>query len=144
MGLRGSVREFLAGLAIAGLGFAAAPSFAAPPANLGAILTLPAAPSGVQTPEQALAQDAAEYARLYGVDQDEAVRRLRAQAETVAETDRLQDLYRNRLAGISIEHWPTYRIVVLLTGTKPVRQRTVRAGGMAVTIVFRTFASDTL
>ncbi|MEO9131103.1 MAG: hypothetical protein ABI240_07845, partial [Sphingomonas sp.] len=70
----------------------------------------------IQGADEALAQDAGEYARLYAVPIDEAKRRLRAQEESVATTDRLQDLYGDRLAGLYIEHRPAYRIVVLLTG----------------------------
>ena len=44
-----------------------------------------------------------------------------------------------RLAGISIEHSPEYRIVVLLTGTEPVADRS--ASG--VPIVFHTGAKTT-
>jgi streptogrisin C len=94
----------------------------------------------VQTPAEALAQDAAEYARLYDVPLDQAVRRLRAQQESVAATDRIQASYRDRLAGIFIEHRPDYRMIVLLTGDEPVAGTSVNAGGMTVPIEFRTGA----
>ncbi|HEX4736643.1 MAG TPA: hypothetical protein VH331_03675 [Allosphingosinicella sp.] len=97
----------------------------------------------VQSADEALTQDAAEYARQHNVAPDEAVRRLRAQDETVAETDRLAARFAKRLAGISIEDAPDYRIVVLLTGSKPVPDEVVQAGGMAVPIVFRTGAPAT-
>lgn len=97
----------------------------------------------VQTAEEALTQDAGEYARRYGVALDDAVRRLRAQAESVAITDRLQTLYQDRLAGISIEHRPGFRIVVYLTGSQPVPDEQMIAGGMIVPIVFRTGAKAT-
>ncbi|MDB5694030.1 MAG: hypothetical protein JWO81_3093 [Alphaproteobacteria bacterium] len=97
----------------------------------------------VQSPAEALAQDAAEYARQYEVPLDEAVRRLRAQEASVAATDRLQSLYRDRLAGIFIEHRPDYRIVVLLTGSEPVADTSVVAGGMSVPVAFRTGAPAT-
>ena len=97
----------------------------------------------VQSAADALAQDAAEYARQHDVPMDEAVRRLRAQEETVPETDRLAARYAKRLAGISIEDAPDYRIVVLLTGSKPVPDENVEAGGMVVPIVFRTGAPAT-
>lgn len=106
-------------------------------------LAVPAAaqgPAGVQTAPEALAQDAAEYARHYGVAPDEAERRLRAQEATVPITDRIEAQYRDRLAGISIEHRPDYRILVYLTGTEPVPEQRVTAGGMSVPIVFRTGA----
>lgn len=97
----------------------------------------------VQTPFEALAQDAGEYARAKGVSLEEAMRRLRAQEESVATTDRLRETHKDRLAGISIEHSPDYRIVVLLTGSDPVPDRTIVAGGMNVPIVFRTGAGAT-
>ncbi|HWH17800.1 MAG TPA: hypothetical protein VNT77_05610 [Allosphingosinicella sp.] len=61
----------------------------------------------VQSEIEALAQDAAEYARANGVSLTEGMRRLRAQEESVAATDRIRDTYRDRLAGISIEHHPS-------------------------------------
>ena len=70
----------------------------------------------IQSPEEALTQDAAEYARRRSVSLDEAKRRLRAQEDSVIVTDRLRTALGNRLAGISIEHHPQYRIRVLLTG----------------------------
>jgi hypothetical protein len=97
----------------------------------------------VQSPAEALAQDAAEYARLNGVSAEEAERRLRALDESVAATDRLQRTYRKRLAGLSIEHRPELRIVVLLTGRKPVRDQVVRTGALDVPVVFHTDAPAT-
>lgn len=108
---------------------------AAPPAAAQSLL--------VQSHEAAVAQDAAEYARHYGVPLDEAIRRLRAQEESVAATDRIAEAYRDRLAGISIEHRPGYRILVYLTGDAPVPEQRIQAGGMAVPIVFRTGAKAT-
>ena len=103
----------------------------------------PRPPLLVLTPAQALAEDAREYARDYGVPPEEAVMRLKAQEETVAATNRLQEKYRKRLAGISIDHSPEYRIVVLLTGKKRVPDETLNVGAMTVPIVFRTGASAT-
>jgi hypothetical protein len=110
---------------------------AAPPAQV-----VPAA-LPVQTPADALAQDAAEYARQNAVPLDEALFRLRAQQETVATTDRLALLYKDRLAGISIEHHPEYRIVVLLTGDQPVADEAVVAAGRTIAITFHTGAPAT-
>ncbi|WP_193378571.1 hypothetical protein [Sphingomonas sp. Mn802worker] len=96
-----------------------------------------------QSADAAITQDAGEYARLYGVPLTEARARLIAQEETVPVTDRLAIELADRLAGISIEHRPAYRIVVLLTGDAPVPDRSIVAGGIAVPIVFRTGASAT-
>ncbi|HEY0114908.1 MAG TPA: hypothetical protein VGB54_04230, partial [Allosphingosinicella sp.] len=97
----------------------------------------------VQTQEEALAQDAGEYARNLGVSVDEATRRLRAQAASVAATDRIARAHADRLAGIAVEHRPEHRIVVLLTGDDPVAGEVVAAGGATVPIVFRTGARAT-
>ena len=84
----------------------------------------------LQTAADALSQDAAEYAQPFAVPQAEAERRLRALAESVAATDRIGDVYRDRLAGISIEHRPTLRIIVYLTGDAAVPGQDLPVGGM--------------
>ena len=80
-----------------------------------------------------------QYAARFGVAPAEALRRLRAQQATVAATDAIHGEFAPRLAGIAIEHQPEYRIVVLLTGSEPVADRS--AAG--VPIVFRTGAKAT-
>ncbi|MGY4396684.1 streptogrisin C [Sphingomonas sp. UYAg733] len=103
----------------------------------------PPAPAIMETPADAIARDAAEYAKQFGVPVAEAVRRLTAQEESVAATDRIEEMYRDRLAGIAIEHKPAYRILVYLTGDVPVAAMGVRAGGTTVPIIFRTGAKVT-
>jgi streptogrisin C len=98
-----------------------------------------AAAQPVQTQAEALADDAEQYTAQFGVTADEALRRLKAQQESVAVTDAIAREFADRLAGISIEHSPEYRIVVLLTGTQSVADRS--AAG--VQIVFRTGAKAT-
>ena len=93
----------------------------------------------VKTQAEALADDAAQYAAHYGVTGDEALRRLKAQQASVAATDAIAREFADRLAGISIDHKPEYRIVVLLTGDQPVADRS--AAG--VPVVFRTGAKAT-
>jgi hypothetical protein len=105
-------------------------------------LAVPAAAQPAPKPlsqTQALAEDAAQYAAQFGVRADEALRRLQAQQASAPTTDAIRAEFAARLAGISIEHVPQYRIVVLLTGTDPVSDRT--ADG--VPIVFRTGAKAT-
>ena len=93
----------------------------------------------VDTRDQALRNDAAQYAAQFRVPVDEALRRLKAQQDSVAATDAIGREFADRLAGISIEYSPDYRIVVLLTGSEPVPDRTA-AGGP---IVFRPGAKAT-
>lgn len=108
-----------------------------------ALLVLTSSTSGlgqsVQTQAEALADDAVQYAAQFGVMPDEALRRLKAQQASVDVTDAIGREFRDRLAGISIEQGPDYRIVVLLTGSEPVPERNV-AG---VPIIFRTGAKAT-
>ena len=102
-------------------------------------LSAAAAAQPVETREEALAEDAVLYAGEFRVPADEALRRLKAQQSSAAVTDAIAAEFASRLAGISIEHAPDYRIVVLLTGSEPVADRS--AGG--VPIVFRTGARAT-
>ena len=80
-----------------------------------------------------------QYAAHFAVAPDEALRRLRAQQASVVATDAIRGEFESRLAGISIEHEPQYRIVVLLTGSDPIAERS--AAG--VPIVFKTGARAT-
>ena len=93
-----------------------------------------AAAQKVQMRAESVAEDAEQYAAQFRVSPEEAVRRLRAQQESVAATDAIAREFAGRLAGISIEHSPEYRIAVLLTGPDGVADR-MAAG---VPIVFRT------
>lgn len=97
----------------------------------------------VQGEQEALRQDAGKYAVRHAVPLDEAERRLRAQQETVAVTDRIAAVLGHRLAGMSVEHEPQYRIVVLLTGNAPVANQAALAAGSPVPVVFQTGASAT-
>jgi hypothetical protein len=100
---------------------------------------MPSHAQAVQTQAEAVREDAEQYAAQFGVTPDEAVRRLKAQQDSVPATDAIAREFADRLAGISIEHSPEYRIVVLLTGNEPVADR--NAAG--VPIVFRSGARAT-
>ena len=93
----------------------------------------------VQSRDQALTEDAIQYAAQFGVSPVEGLRRLKAQQESAAATDAITREFAGRLAGIAVEHAPQYRIVVLLTGLTEVADRS--AGG--VPIIFRTGAKAT-
>ncbi len=97
----------------------------------------------VQTSAEALAQDAASYARRYGMTVEAAVPRLRALQASAAVTDEIRQTYRERLVGVSIDHAPVFRLVVLLTGTAPVADTSIMVDGLVVPIVFRTGAPTT-
>ena len=102
-----------------------------------ATLLSTAAHAQTETPEAALQRDAATWAAVAGLPVDEAARHLRAQAETIAVTDAIAAEFRDRLAGIAVEHRPGYLIRVLLTGAEQVPDRRTRAGDMDVAIEFR-------
>lgn len=93
----------------------------------------------VQTPTQALREDAIQYAAQFAVSPDEALRRLQAQQATIVTTDAIRAEFQSRLAGISIEHSPEYRIIVLLTGSQLVANRSA----FGVPIIFKTGAKVT-
>lgn len=97
----------------------------------------------IQTRSTAIAQDAEEYARRYGVSPAEAVRRLDAQHDSVPTIDAIADRYRDRLAGVSIQHRPDYRFIVYLTGDQPIPPTWITAGATQVRVQFRTGAKAT-
>jgi hypothetical protein len=105
------------------------------------LIALSAAASAqqVQTQAESLTEDAVQYAAQFGVTPDEALRRLREQRDSVAATDLIAREFADRLAGISIEHSPDYRIVVLLTGSQPV----IGQSYSGVPVVFKTGAKAT-
>lgn len=104
-----------------------------------ALITPAAAAQPVQTRQEALAEDAAQYAAWFGVSLGEALRRLKAQQASVPATDSIAREFAGRLAGMTVDNGPDYRIVVLLTGDEPIAERS--ADG--VRIVFRTGAKAT-
>jgi hypothetical protein len=63
--------------------------------------------------------------------------------QSVAATDRLRIIHGARLAGISVQHRPDFRIIVLLAGDEPVPAEQIRAGGLDVPVEFRTGAPAT-
>jgi hypothetical protein len=104
-----------------------------------AFITAGAVAQPLKTQAEALADDAAQYAAHYGVTGDEALRQLKAQQASVVATDAIAREFAPRLAGISIEHSPKYRIIVLLTGDVPVADR----DASGVPVIFRTGAKAT-
>ncbi len=111
------------------------------------LMTVPsaalAADPSLQTASEALAQDAATIAPKLGITPEQALLQLQAQEATVPVTERLRVDYRSRLAGLIVQHSPSMRIVVLLTGTQAPASFSVDAAGLAVPIEFRTGAMAT-
>ena len=111
------------------------------PALLACLAT--AAQAQVETSEAALARDAATWGAVAGLAPAEAAAQLLAQRATIAATDALTIEFRDRLAGVAVEHRPALRIIVLLTGNAPVADRRALAAGLEVPIEFRTGALAT-
>ncbi|MFD1788332.1 hypothetical protein ACFSC3_12195 [Sphingomonas floccifaciens] len=107
------------------------------------LVSISPAAAQVQSSVDPMAHDAAAVAERLDLTPVEALRHLRLQAASVAETDAIADRYADRLAGIAIEHRPDFRIIVRLTGTDPVPDRSVDLGGKRVAIVFQTGAATT-
>ena len=97
--------------------------------------------AAVVSADTALAQDAAEVARLRGIDSAEALILLRKQAASVAATEWIEGEYRDRLAGTVVER--DGAVTVLLTGRRPVPDGQVATDGLSVPIRFRTGATAT-
>nr|WP_246167233.1 S1 family peptidase [Sphingomonas piscis] len=95
------------------------------------------------TNSEALALDANQYAVRFAVTPEEALWRLRAQQESVTLSDAIRRRFKARLAGISIEHVPSFQIRVLLTGTDLVPPEALKVAGRTLPIVFVTGASAT-
>ncbi|WP_267396126.1 MULTISPECIES: hypothetical protein [unclassified Sphingomonas] len=99
-----------------------------------------APPVALQSADDALAQDAAGIAERLGTTPEEAGRQLRLQQASVAATDAIADRFGSRLAGITIEHNPTFAIVVRLTGDAPVANNTLDLAGEPVSVTYITGA----
>ncbi|WP_254605235.1 S1 family peptidase [Sphingomonas bacterium] len=97
-----------------------------------------------QSRPEAMAPDSPAYAAFVGVSAAEADRALRLADASVAVTDALRDTWRERLAGIAVEHRPIWRVVVLLTGDTPVDDEQIPIGDAMLPIVYRTGAAATL
>lgn len=94
------------------------------------------APPQLQTRAAAFSQDASAYARLEGVTEAEALRRLTIQQASIAATDALAAEFADRLAGIIIQHRPNYRFLVHLTGLEPVAPRSLQFDGSSMSVEF--------
>lgn len=112
---------------------------------LAALAASPAAaqPAPALSADDAMVQDAAEYARIHHVPSEEALRRMRAQADSVVETEAIRTRFAGRVAGIAIRHTPDFAIEVLLTGSEAVPDGAIVAGGGPVPVRYRTGALAT-
>lgn len=133
--MAGRLIQWLSGLAIA------ASLAATANGQLVATRLPPLALPTIQSPAEAIAQDAVAYGLRYGLSAAEAAVRLKALQASAATTDRIRASYRARLVGVSIEHRPHLQIVVLLTGDAPVAATSIMAEGVVVPVIFRIGAA---
>jgi len=80
-------------------------------------------PAPTATPSEALRYDAQEYAKQFGISEDEALQRLGYQDGIGELQNALQTNEPDTFAGLWVEHEPDYRIVVLFTrsGSRTIR-----------------------
>lgn len=97
----------------------------------------------VVTADEALRQEAGAYARVHGVGEQEALRRMRIEERMAEVVDRLQEQHRGRLAGIYLQHEPQFRLVVRLTGDGPVRPEVAQLAGSELPVAFEHGAAAT-
>ncbi|WP_375393610.1 hypothetical protein [uncultured Sphingomonas sp.] len=122
---------------------AAAQDLPPPPATQAIPAQTPPAPA----PAVALPTDpgdAAAYATAFGVSVAAARQRLDTLAALVAPIAALRVAYRDRLAGIALDHSPALGVRVLLTGPTPVSDSVIVAAGSSVPVTFATGAGATL
>jgi streptogrisin C len=93
--------------------------------------------------DDALSRDARAISPRFALSSAEAERQLRLQQASVATTDAIAARFAGRLAGIAVEHSPSFRIVVRLTGAEPVADQLLVLGDETVTITFVTGARAT-
>jgi hypothetical protein len=94
--------------------------------------------------EEALIQDAKMYASRFGVDLDEAIRRLELQDDIGDLNAKLADKEANTFAGLWIQHQPEYRIIVQFTHDGEKIIRPYIENGLLTNLVEVQTASTTL
>ena len=95
------------------------------------------------TPHEALEQDAQAYAKHFSVSPDEALLRLRQQRASIAVTERLRQRFAGELASISIEHRPSWGVVVRLTGAAHPGDFVATEQGLSIPVRFEVRAAST-
>ena len=124
------------GWALKAAAIAASLLIVAAPAGAQLAAAPPRASAALQSPDAALEQDAGAMADRLGMTASQAARQLRLQQASVPVTDAIAVRFADRLAGISIEHVPGFRIVVRLTGDDPVETEHLELAGERADIVY--------
>lgn len=98
----------------------------------------------VQTSDEALATDAASFARDNDLTADEAGRRLRLRLEADERLTQIRTGLLARYAGGYITHAPAYGVVLRLTGAEPVAAQTLSLPSGKFEVRYETGATATL
>jgi hypothetical protein len=93
--------------------------------------------------EQARASGIQMMARSFGISPAAAASRLNVEEHTPDIVERIRTQYANRLAGMYIEHAPTHRLVVRLTGHQPVQREFYQFGNDQLVVDYQVGAEHT-
>lgn len=90
--------------------------------------------------EQARASSIQMIARSFGISPAAAASRLNVEKHASAIAERIRTQYASRLAGMYIEHAPTHRLVVRLTGFQPVQREFHQFGNDQLVVDYKVGA----
>jgi len=93
--------------------------------------------------EQARASSIQMMGRSFGISPAAAASRLNIEEHTPDIVERIRTQFANRLAGVYIEHAPTHRLVVRLTGFQPVQQQFYQFGNDQLVVDYQVGAEHT-
>ncbi|HFS0487151.1 TPA: S1 family peptidase [Pseudomonas aeruginosa] len=116
-------------------------AIAAPEVNK---LAAPNQPAQMMSTEQAFEAEVLEVAKAHKLSPDYARSILNVEAHSAGIVESIRERYKNRLAGIYIEHYPMHRLVVRLTGSDPVPAQSHKFGDDALVVEFQPGAPHTV
>ncbi|MBB3342744.1 hypothetical protein [Luteimonas sp. RC10] len=102
------------------------------------------APDGLLSADASMSRDVAGVADALGISEDAARRQLNVQPFADAIAERVRQRHANRLAGVYIEHAPSGRLVVRLTGHDAVRPEFHQFGADPLEVAYEVGADHTL
>lgn len=86
--------------------------------------------------DEALKADAQELAAQIGIPFGQALKSLKSQEESGGEVEKLRREFGGRVAGVSVQHSPEYKIIVRLKGNGPVNKRLLKLASGELPIEF--------
>ncbi|MBI7467571.1 hypothetical protein JEV30_23630 [Pseudomonas aeruginosa] len=116
-------------------------AFAAPETSK---LAAPNQPAQTMSTEQAFEAEVLEVAKVHKLSPNYARSILNVEAQSAGIVESIRERYKNRLAGIYIEHYPVHRLVVHLTGSEPVPAQSHKFGDDTLVVEFQPGAAHTV